>query len=153
MIVIYYNIIIVIIYNIFKGESIVNFNEVLRQLRKGTIYTQEELANKLGLLRSTYAKYETGENEPDYKTLVKIANYYGVSTDVLLGRNVKENNNMYNSCEEIKQCFLTIGLLAVKLRSHALQKKRCFFKRRYVGFTPVIGSVIREVCVPFLYTR
>lgn len=110
MIVIYYNIIIVIIYNIFKGESIVNFNEVLRQLRKGTIYTQEELANKLGLLRSTYAKYETGENEPDYKTLVKIANYYGVSTDVLLGRNVKENNNMYNSCEEIKLLILELGV-------------------------------------------
>lgn len=110
MIVIYYNIIIVIIYNIFKGESIVNFNEVLRQLRKGTIYTQEELANKLGLLRSTYAKYETGENEPDYKTLVKIANYYGVSTDVLLGRNVKENNNMYNSCEEIKLLIKKLGV-------------------------------------------
>ncbi|GEN32023.1 transcriptional regulator with XRE-family HTH domain [Cerasibacillus quisquiliarum] len=87
-----------------------NFNEVLRQLRKGTIYTQEELANKLGLLRSTYAKYETGENEPDYKTLVKIANYYGVSTDVLLGRNVKENNNMYNSCEEIKLLILELGV-------------------------------------------
>lgn len=110
MIVIYYNIIIVIIYNIFKGESIVNFNEVLRQLRKGTIYTQEELANKLGLLRSTYAKYETGENEPDYKTLVKIANYYGVSTDALLGRNVKENNNMYNSCEEIKLLIKKLGV-------------------------------------------
>ena len=86
------------------------FNVVLRKLRKKTIYTQEEIAEKLGLLRSTYAKYETGENEPDFKTLVKIAEYYEISTDELLGRKVKCNDNMYRACKEIKSIVKELGV-------------------------------------------
>lgn len=62
------------------------FNEKLRQLRKDKKITQKELSNILGIAQTTYAGYETGRYEPDFKTLIVIADYFMVSIDYLLGR-------------------------------------------------------------------
>ncbi|KAA6451000.1 helix-turn-helix domain-containing protein [Bacillus swezeyi] len=52
--------------------------------------SQQALSDKLGLNRATYARYETGDNEPDYETLIKIADYYDVSLDYLVRGEDKE---------------------------------------------------------------
>ncbi len=54
--------------------------------------TQEDVSKKIGVGRSTYAKYETGENEPSYFMLEKISDLFGVSTDYLLGRSDDPEN-------------------------------------------------------------
>lgn len=61
------------------------FGERLRALRRANDWTQEEISKLLSMVRSTYAYYETGKTSPDYKTLVKIANLFDVTTDYLLG--------------------------------------------------------------------
>lgn len=74
---------------IIKGESGVDDDLLainLKQLRGKHKLTQEEFAVKLGIARSTYSGYETGKTEPDNETLQKIADYFEVSTDYLLGR-------------------------------------------------------------------
>ncbi len=48
--------------------------------------TQEELSIKLDISRASLSHYEKNRREPDYDTLVKIANYFKVSIDYLLGR-------------------------------------------------------------------
>lgn len=48
--------------------------------------TQAEVAEKLNISRTAYAGYESGRNEPDLKTLIKIADLYGVSLDYIAGR-------------------------------------------------------------------
>lgn len=48
--------------------------------------SQLNLANALGIERSTIAKYETGDRYPDIEMLCKIADVLKVSTDELLGR-------------------------------------------------------------------
>lgn len=58
----------------------------LLYLRNKRALTQEELAKILCLSRSTYAQYEVDRRKPDYDTLQRIADYYKVSTDFLLGR-------------------------------------------------------------------
>jgi HTH-type transcriptional regulator, competence development regulator len=58
----------------------------LKACRKAKKLTQQELSVTLGINRSTYAKYETGDNEPDNETLQKLADFFGVSVDYLLGR-------------------------------------------------------------------
>lgn len=58
----------------------------LKACRKAKGLTQQELANILGLNRSTYAKYETGDNEPDNDTLQKLADFFDVQVDYLFGR-------------------------------------------------------------------
>lgn len=62
------------------------FNEILEELRKEKRITQRELAAKLGIARTTYSGYENGTRQPDQRTLNKIADYFGVSVDYLLGR-------------------------------------------------------------------
>lgn len=58
----------------------------LKNLRTKRNITQSDLAKRIGVARTTYAMYEQGKREPDYDTLQKIANFYEVSIDYLLGR-------------------------------------------------------------------
>ena len=55
-------------------------------LRKSKGLTQKEIAEHIGVSRQAYANYESGNREPDFKTLLKLAEYLDVSTDYLLGR-------------------------------------------------------------------
>lgn len=54
-------------------------------LRKERGLTQSQLAQELGISRSSLSLYEIEKREPDTETLFKISNYFGVSTDYLLG--------------------------------------------------------------------
>ncbi|MDC6159358.1 helix-turn-helix transcriptional regulator [Bacillus albus] len=69
------------------------FGNIIRDLRKQKGITQKELAQSLQLSESTIGMYERNERQPDYNTLIRIADYFNVSTDFLLGRdfNVKED--------------------------------------------------------------
>lgn len=58
----------------------------LKKLRLQKKLTQEELAEKLGITRGTYAHYEINKRQPDYETLQKLADFFNVSVDYLLGR-------------------------------------------------------------------
>lgn len=59
--------------------------EQLKILRKRDRMTQAEVAIRLGVDRSTYAKYETGQSEPNFEMITKLATLYGVSVDFLIG--------------------------------------------------------------------
>lgn len=57
----------------------------INELRKSSGMTQEELAEVLNISRSTLAGYEAENKHPPYRTLVKIAKYFGVSIYYLMG--------------------------------------------------------------------
>ncbi len=57
----------------------------IKTLRKKHKITQEKLANDLKVSRSTVAMWETNNNEPDNETIIKLANYFNVTTDEVLG--------------------------------------------------------------------
>lgn len=59
----------------------------LVQLRKNKKLTQEDIATYLGITRPAYTAYEIGKRNPDYDTLIKIATFFNVTTDYLLGSN------------------------------------------------------------------
>lgn len=61
-----------------------NFPTKLKKLREEKKLKQQDVADKLGIARTTYASYEQGKREPDHATLVKIADFFGVSLDFLL---------------------------------------------------------------------
>lgn len=63
-----------------------NFQNIFRKLRTSSNLTQNAIAEKLGISRSTIGMYETGAREPDFETLEKIADYFNVDIDFLLGR-------------------------------------------------------------------
>lgn len=59
-------------------------SEQLKIIRKANKFTQQGLADAIGIERSTYASYETGRNKPDVILLSKIAKVFGVSSDYIL---------------------------------------------------------------------
>ena len=58
----------------------------LKELRKKKRISQLKLALDLDMNQNTISRYENMEREADYKTLIKFADYFGVSLDYLLGR-------------------------------------------------------------------
>jgi transcriptional regulator with XRE-family HTH domain len=68
-----------------------NLPENLKRLRKIKKLTQQDVADYLNVVRQTYNHFETGRNEPDLNTLIKLANIFEVSLDFLSGRYVDPN--------------------------------------------------------------
>lgn len=60
--------------------------ERIKSLREERKITQQELARYLGVSQKTISNYENGERSPDPDTLRKIADYFDVTVDYLLGR-------------------------------------------------------------------
>ncbi len=58
----------------------------LKELRKKRNITQLKLAMDLGMNQNAISRYETGEREADYKTLIALADYFDVTIDYLLER-------------------------------------------------------------------
>lgn len=58
----------------------------LRELRKEKGLTTTELGEIIGCSNPTITNYERGYRKPDPETLLKLADYFGVSVDYLLGR-------------------------------------------------------------------
>ena len=63
-----------------------NFATRLVSLRKERSLTQADISKLIGKARTSVQGYETEGKEPDYKTLCFLADYFGVTTDYLLGR-------------------------------------------------------------------
>ena len=59
--------------------------EHLIQIRKSKKLRQQDVADRIGVQRSTYGKYETGDSEPDLKTLKKLAEFFGTTVEYLIG--------------------------------------------------------------------
>ena len=57
----------------------------LQQLRKENGYSQDALAEKLGLSRQAISKWERGESSPDTDNLIALAELYHMTLDQLLG--------------------------------------------------------------------
>ena len=81
------------------------FNEKLAQLRKKNNLSQADLANKLGFSSSTVAMWEIGKREPNIATIKKIAEYFDVSIDYLLGY-----EHMEDDLKELEQALIKNGL-------------------------------------------
>lgn len=67
-------------------ENINRFRVRLKELRKENNMTQRNLADKLGVVRTAIANYETGRTIPDSETLNHLATILNTTTDYLLGR-------------------------------------------------------------------
>ena len=62
------------------------FSANLKRFRKQKKLTQEELANKIGVIRATYWAYEKGSIMPPYDKIEQLADIFGTTIDELMGR-------------------------------------------------------------------
>ena len=65
--------------------NVCDFGSVLKQLRKSHGLTQAELGGRVGLSKAVVSKYENGMGFPTFDVLIRIADYFGVTTDYMLG--------------------------------------------------------------------
>ena len=63
-----------------------NYRKRIRDLREDHDKSQTEIAEMLGTSQTMYARYERGASELPIRHLIKLADYYGVSTDYILCR-------------------------------------------------------------------
>ena len=62
-----------------------DFSENIKRLRKSRGLTQQALGDKIGLSKAVVSKYENGMAYPSFDVLIRIAQFFGVTTDYLLG--------------------------------------------------------------------
>lgn len=62
------------------------FAERLKALRKESGLTQIQFASAMSVASGTVAMWETKKREPNFEALIRIADFFGVTTDYLLGR-------------------------------------------------------------------
>ena len=73
------------------GLKMESFSERLKALRQEKNITQRALANHLNITDTAYGFYEQGKNYPNMDILIKLADYFEVSLDYLVGRSEKRD--------------------------------------------------------------
>ena len=66
----------------------------IRDLREDNDMNQTQIATYLGMSQTGYSKYVTGESDVPTSILIKLADYYDVSVDYILGRTNNKKLNM-----------------------------------------------------------
>ena len=83
-----------------------NFGEKMKSLRKERKLTQEQLAEIFGVSFQAVSKWETNAAYPDISMFPIISNFYGISTDELLGVDVSKTNELVKEiCARVDNLF------------------------------------------------
>lgn len=80
----------------------------IMNLRKQNNWSQEQLAEKLGVSRQSVSKWESGMSIPDLEKILKMSSIFGVTTDYLLKDEIEETKVEDVSETEEKMCYVTV---------------------------------------------
>jgi len=83
----------------------IKIGSFIKELRKEQNFTQEEMAEKLGVARRTVSRWETGSNMPDLDILIEMADFYDVDLrEILDGERKSEKMD-----KELKETVLKVA--------------------------------------------
>lgn len=100
----------------------------LKELRLERGLTQQKVAESLNVSQPNYRRWETGERSPSSETLKKLADYFNVSTDFLLGRDTTEKIGLDRFIDEIERRYDDVITLS-------------FMDSDFLGFCVVIEEI------------
>ena len=83
----------------------------MKDLREDRDLRQIDVAEKTGIDQRTLSNYETGKTNPDSYAIIKLAEFYGVSCDYLLGVSDFNVANMSDVADELKKIGARITAL------------------------------------------
>lgn len=94
----------------------------LKELRKQKKVNQTEIAKYLNTTQVTYGRYELETSEPNIETLTKLADYYNVSLDYLVGRDFNNDIGYLTQQEkEFLKAYLQLNAQnRIKIAGYAL---------------------------------
>ena len=127
-----------------------NYGKKLKELRTIELLTQQDIANILGISRSTYKDYELQNKIIPIKYLNIICNYFNVSIDYLLClSNIKKYNNSMQNINLEKQAE----------NLYNIRKEKKLTQQKLADLVNTSHSVISDyekskktIATPFLYT-
>lgn len=124
------------------------FSERLRTLRRRKGETQESAADKLGIPKATYGTYENGKYLPDAEKIAKMADFYNVSADYLLGltkdfqgtsvSNVKLSKGCADKIKDISENKAMLNTLENLIKTKKF-KEFIEFMDKYLVFSSVLS--------------
>lgn len=98
--------------------------EKIAKLRKENNYTQEQLAELLGVSRQSISKYESGIVYPETEKLIRLSELFGCTVDYLLKDYLEQDNGFCdNNVEEEKPKDITFGSIVRKILSFEIKSK------------------------------
>ena len=116
--------------------DLVRIGTFLRELRKENGFTQEQLAERMGVARRTVSRWETGSNMPDMDVLIELADLYSVDLrEILSGERKSEKMN-----KELKETVLQVADYGNEEKQRLLQRMHVMFIAGFVGF--IVFAVI-----------
>ena len=83
-----------------KMEEVMILAEKIINLRKKNGWSQEELAEKLGVTRQSISKYEGAQSIPDLDKILKLSEIFGVTTDYLIKDELEEEEYAPSQMQE-----------------------------------------------------
>ena len=121
------------------------FPTKLRKLREEKGTSQQALASAIGVAKSSIGLYENGDNVPDVKAIVKLANFYDVSADYLLGMSgvATVNTNARAACDYTGLNVKTVDYLHAHLTDTATFLKD--FGECVTVSEPIIQTFVNEL--------
>ena len=110
--------------------DLVRIGKFLQELRKEHGFTQEQLAEKIGVARRTVSCWENGSNMPDMDILIELSDLYSVDLrEILSGERKSEQMN-----EELKETVLQVADYSNEEKSRLVRRMHWLFIAGLVGF-------------------
>lgn len=136
-------------FNIGKDGGELLIGQRIRELRKENKLSQKDLASQLYVSQQAVGKWERDEATPNPETIVRMANIFGVSTDILLGEVIRPNSSSPNGImvpvlgdvaggqpllaveniidyEEIQKTMAESGdIIGLRVKGHSMEPRIC----------------------------
>ena len=126
-------------------------SENIKTLRKQKGYSQEQLADKLNVVRQTVSKWEKGYSVPDADMLEELADIFEVSVGELLGKEILTEEETTDIAELVKQLKILNDYFAEKVRKRK-KLKRIF--KKFCSIICIIGILFcMYLCVGFVVNQ
>lgn len=124
------------------------FAHILNNLRRENNLSQKKAADDLGISQALLSHYENGVREPKLEFIIKACEYYGVSTDYILGRTtVKSYNGIsLNYTNDDQRRNANAASFILSLLSEIGDEQLSLFASKYINFWLFI--VLTSICNP-----
>lgn len=118
--------------------------ERIAEQRKKLGLSQEELAEKLNISQKSISKYELGDRKPQYKVLVRMAEYFGVTVDYLLRSTDAQDFGICDCGNTIKELRTEAGMTQEEL-GMLLNVQNAAVSKYESGKVPLTGETLLKL--------
>lgn len=115
------------------------FSNNLKNLRNNNKYSQQEVADAIGVSRSRYSNYENGLNEPNVDIIIKLSDFFNCSLDDLL------KNKLITTTVNKPKISVTLNEFSYSRIKEELLKNKYFYEEKRKTILDEIDIKISQI--------